>query len=206
MPAGFVFCCFNSNHKISPDVFAAWMRLLNAVPGSILWLLKDNDSAVRNLRETARAHGVAPDRLVFAMRTDPLSHLARQRLADLFLDTHPYNAHTTASDALWTGLPLLTLRGPTFASRVGASVVTAAGMPELVTTSLEQYEALALELARNPERLKAIRRKLEANRHSCALFDTARFTRNLEAAYTTMWERSQRGLPPESFSVPTVIP
>jgi predicted O-linked N-acetylglucosamine transferase (SPINDLY family) len=140
--------------------------------------------------------------LIFAPRTDPASHLARQRLADLFLDTCPYNAHTTASDALWAGLPLLTLRGSTFASRVAASVLTAAGLPELVTDSIEQYETEALELALVPDKLKTIRAKLIAGRHSCALFDTARFTRNLETAYAMMWERSHRGLPAESFTVP----
>src|SRR5207237_125110 len=170
LPNGFVFCCFNSNHKILPEIFAAWMRLLSAVRGSVLCLLRDNDRTVRTLRETAHAHSVAPDRLIFAPRTDPVSHLARQQLADLFLDTAPYNAHTTASDALWAGLPLLTLRGTTFASRVGASVVTAAGLPELVTDSLEQYEKAALELARQPEKLQAIRAKLNANRRTCALF------------------------------------
>jgi protein O-GlcNAc transferase len=202
LPPGFVFCCFNSNHKIAPDVFAIWMRLLNGVSGSVLWLLDDNPSATRNLRASAQAHGVAPDRLIFAPRADPVSHLARQSSADLFLDTLPYNAHTTASDALWAGLPVLTMRGSTFAGRVAASVLTAAGLPELVTNSPEEYERLALLLVNEPARLGAIRRKLSENRAACALFDTRRFTRNLESAYRIMLERSQSGLAPENFAVP----
>lgn len=202
LPPGFVFCCFNSNHKILPDVFAVWMRLLNAISGSVLWLLEDNPSAADHLRAAATAHGIDPERLVFAKHADPEVHLARQTNADLFLDTLPYNAHTTGSDALWAGLPLLTVRGQTFASRVAASLLTAAGLPELVTGSLEEYEALALKLARDEEALARIRRKLAESRKSCALFDTARMTRHLEAAYQMMWERKRSGLPAESFSVP----
>jgi predicted O-linked N-acetylglucosamine transferase (SPINDLY family) len=201
LPAtGFVFCCFNNNHKITPEMFGVWMRLLATVEGSVLWLLKDNDAATVNLRAHAAAQGIAAERLVFAGRTDPASHLARQALADLFLDTLPYNAHTTASDALWVGLPILTLAGPTFAGRVAASVLHAAGLPELATHSLGEYEALALALARDPARLGAIKTKLRRNRADCALFDTARMTRNLEAAYIQMWLRYQRGLPPTTFA------
>jgi len=178
------------------------MRLLNATSGSVLWLLEDNPSAARNLRAEAEAHGVEPERLVFAKHTDPAAHLARQTNADLFLDTLPYNAHTTGSDALWAGLPLLTLRGHTFAGRVATSLLMAAGLPELVTGSLEEYEALALRLARDGEALARIRRKLAGPGKKSALFDTARMTRHLEAAYWLMWERNQSGLPPESFSVP----
>ncbi len=201
LPPGFVFACFNSNHKITPEVFAVWMRLLQGVRGSVLWLLQDNDTAVRNLREQAKAHGVAPDRLIFAAHTGPAMHIARQGKADLFLDTIPYNAHTTASDALWAGLPVLTVTGGSFASRVGASIVSAAGLPELVTSSLAEYENLALQLAADPGRLAAIRRKLAEKRNSCALFDTARFTRNLELAYSMMFERSRSGLAPEGFAI-----
>ena len=204
LPPGFVFCCFNSNHKIAPEIFAIWMRLLKNVSGSVLWLLEDNPAATRNLRASAQAHGVAPDRLIFAPRTDPASHLARQTNADLFLDTLPYNAHTTASDALWAGLPVLTMRGSTFAGRVAASVLTAAGLPELVTNLPEEYEKLALQLATEPARMAAIKRKLADNRATCALFDTSRFTRNLETAYRVMQERSQSGLTPENFAVPDV--
>jgi predicted O-linked N-acetylglucosamine transferase (SPINDLY family) len=182
-------------------MFAVWMRLLNAVSGSVLWLLEDNPSAARNLRAEAEAHGVNPGRLVFAKHTDPAAHLARQTVADLFLDTLPYNAHTTGSDALWAGLPVLTLRGQTFAGRVGASLLTAGGLSELVTGSLDEYETLALKLARDGEALARIKRKLVESRRTCALFDTARMTRRLEAAYQVMWERKRAGLGCESFSV-----
>lgn len=198
---GFVFCCFNNNHKIMPEMFDIWMRLLRAVEGSVLWLLQDNEDVVRNLRREAQARGVTPERLVFARRTAPADHLARQTCADLFLDTLPYNAHTTASDALWVGLPLVTALGATFAGRVAGSLLRAAGMPELVTDSLEAYEALALKIARDPTMLAGLKAKLAANRDSCALFDTRRITRHLEAAYTGMWERAMRGEAPESFAV-----
>jgi predicted O-linked N-acetylglucosamine transferase (SPINDLY family) len=158
------------------------------------------------LRREAAIRGVSPDRLIFAPRIDPAAHLARHRLADLFLDTLPYNAHTTASDALWAGLPVLTQAGETFAGRVAASVLCAAGMPELVTHSPEEYEAHALVLACSSARLGAIKQKLAANRDHCALFDTARMTRHLEAAYLHMWERAQRGLPPETFAVSAIVP
>jgi predicted O-linked N-acetylglucosamine transferase (SPINDLY family) len=170
------------------------------VEGSVLWLLRDNDDVVRNLKREAQARGVAPARLVFAQRTSPAEHLARQKCADLFLDTLPYNAHTTASDALFVGLPVVTALGTTFAGRVAASLLRAAGMAELVTESLEDYEALALKLAREPALLAAAKARLVANRDSRALFDTARFTRNLEGVYQGMWERSQRGEAPESFA------
>jgi protein O-GlcNAc transferase len=183
-------------------MFDVWMRLLGAVNGSVLWLLKDNPAVATNLRREAASRGIAPDRLVFAARTDPAMHLARQTLADLFLDTLPYNAHTTASDALWVGLPVLTATGSTFAGRVAASLLHAADLSEMVTHSLADYEALALKLAREPSRLAAIKAKLRANRDKCALFDTALMTRNLEAAYTSMWERTQRGLPPSDFTIP----
>ena len=198
---GFVFCCFNNNHKIMPEMFDIWMRLLRAVDGSVLWLLQDNEDVVRNLKREAHARGVAPERLVFARRVAPADHLARQKCADLFLDTLPYNAHTTASDALWVGLPVVTTPGQTFAGRVAASLVRAAGVPELMAESLGDYEALALKLAREPSTLAAIKAKLVSNRDTCALFDTQCITRNLEAAYIAMWGRSQRGDAPESFAV-----
>jgi predicted O-linked N-acetylglucosamine transferase (SPINDLY family) len=199
--AGFVFCCFNNNYKIAPQVFDVWMRLLKSCPGSVLWLLADNPYAILNLRREAAARGVAPERLVFAPRVPRDDHLARHRLADLFLDTLPVNAHATASDALWAGLPLLTCMGNTFAGRVGASLLQAIGLPELVASSLAEYEAIALALARDAEALARVRTKLETNRSTAPLFDTARITRNLEMAYTTMWERTRRGEPPESFIV-----
>ncbi len=199
--AGFVFCCFNNNYKITPRVFDVWMRLLKQVPASVLWLLEGNAAAVRNLRGEARQRGVAPERLVFAPRMILPEHLARHRQADLFLDTLPCNAHTTASDALWAGLPLLTCTGGTFAGRVAASLLHAVGLPELVTESLDEYQARALELATTPDRLGDLRARLARNRTTHPLFDTERFRRHLESAYVTMWETYQRGAPAAGFEV-----
>jgi protein O-GlcNAc transferase len=202
---GVVFCCFNNAYKITPDVFDVWMRLLRAVEGSVLWLSGANPGAVENLRVEAAKRGVAPERLVFAAKIPSMEqHLARHRLADLLLDTLYYNAHTTAIDALWAGLPVLTCSGTTFASRGAGSLLTAVGLSELITHSLADYEALALRLARDGALLSGIKQKLARNRTTHPLFDAARFTRDIEAAYVTMWERSQRGEPPTSFSVAAV--
>jgi len=194
---GFVFCCFNNNYKIRRPVFDVWMRLLKGVPGSVLWLLRDNEAAERNLRNEAAARGNDPARLIFAGRAKLEDHLARHRLADLFLDTLPYNAHTTASDALWAGLPVVTCQGSAFAGRVGASLLNAIGLPELVTHNLSDYEALALRLAQDPALLRGIRDKLASNRTTHPLFDTDRFRRNIEAAYRRMWETWQSVEPTE---------
>jgi predicted O-linked N-acetylglucosamine transferase (SPINDLY family) len=183
---GFVFCCFNHNWKITPPLFDIWMRLLQAVEGSALWLLEGNASIRGNLCKEAAARGIAPERLIFAPRTTPEKHLARQQLADLFLDTLPYNAHTTASDALWMGLPLITMPGKSFPARVAASILQAAGLSELIAEDLQGFETLALNLARDPALLAGIRQKLIAAKDGMALFDTVRFTRNLEAAYIAM--------------------
>ncbi|HYR34159.1 MAG TPA: tetratricopeptide repeat protein [Burkholderiales bacterium] len=202
LPAGaFVFCCLNAAYKVMPQVFDTWMRLLAQVPASVLWLFDHGPAATRNLRAAARERGIDPQRLVFAPRVEHAQHLARQRHADLFLDTLPYNAHTTASDALWAGLPLVTCLGSTFAGRVAASLLGALGLVELVTTSLADYEALALALARDPRRLAAVRDKLGRNLRSAPLFDSARFCRDLERAYLRMWELHRRGEPPRSFEV-----
>lgn len=198
---GFVFCCFNNSYKITPDVFEVWMRLLSRIPGSVLWLLAANPAAAVNLRREAEKRGVAGSRLVFAPRAPLPDHLARHRLAHLFLDTFHYNAHTTASDALWAGLPVLTRSGETFASRVAASLLTAAGLPELITRNADEYEALAYELATRPDELSRIRSKLRDERLTCPLFDTPAFTRHLEAAYMKMHERRVRGLPPVHIDV-----
>jgi len=198
---GFVFCCFNNSNKLTPEIFTIWMRLLQQVDGSVLWLLEDNEAATRNLRAEAVARHVAPERLVFAPRVKPADHLARHRAADLFLDTLPYGAHTTASDALWTGLPVLTCRGATFAGRVGASLLGAAGVPESIADTLDDYEALAVKLARDGDSLRALCKKLARNRATCALFDTARFTRHFEAALTTMRDRQRQGKAPQHFAV-----
>ena len=201
---GIVFCCFNNSYKFTPEIFSVWMRLLKAVEGSVLWLSEPNDSARRNLVAEAEKGGVAADRLVFAPFLSNLDdHLARLTLADLFLDTLPCNAHTTASDALFMGVPVITTPGPTFAGRVAASLLSAVGMPELIAPSLSAYEACALELARDRAALRAVTTKLCANRAIRPLFDTARFTRHLEAAFLAIRERQRRGLPSERFSVAT---
>jgi predicted O-linked N-acetylglucosamine transferase (SPINDLY family) len=199
--SGFVFCCFNDGFKILPDVFDVWMRLLGAVEGSVLWLLENNAAAARNLKAEAAKRGLAPERLVFAPRVPIGAHLARHRAADLFLDTFPYNAHTTASDALWGGLPILTCAGDTFASRVAASALTAAGLPELISGSLADYEARALQLARDPAALAALKERLWQGRATAPLFDTLRYTRNIERAFEMMWARHASGLAPEEFAV-----
>lgn len=198
---GFVFCCFNNNFKIRPDVFDIWMRLLHQVEGSVLWLLRDNDIASQNLRDEARRRGIDAARLVFADRISSEQHLARHRLADLFLDTLPFNAHTTASDALWVGVPVVTRLGEAFAGRVAASLLRAIGLPELVTHSIEDYESLARQLATTPSLLQSYRSRLAANRLTFPLFDIDRFRRHIEAAYSRMWEICQRGEQPRSFAV-----
>ena len=198
---GFVFCCFNNSYKIRPDVFAVWMRLLEVVPDSVLWLLADNAGAIRNLRDAALSLGIDPRRLVFAPRVPHAEHLARHGMADLFLDTVPYCAHTTASDALWAGLPVLTIAGQTFAGRVARSLLHAVGLPELVCKSLEEYERRALRLAQDPELLNSHKRRLHQNRDIFPLFDTERFRRHIEAAYRVMWDRQEKGLGPASFDV-----
>jgi len=200
----FVYCCFNNNYKIAPYVFDVWMRILRGTERSVLWLLEDNPVATGNLRREAEARGVAADRLVFAPRMRTEEHLARQRRADLFLDTRPYNAHVTASDALWAGLPVLTCRGSTFAGRVATSLLNAAGVPELVTTSWDEYQRLALRLAADRDLLAAMKERLARNRDTCPLFDTDRFRRHIESAYATMHERARRGEAPASFAVAPV--
>jgi predicted O-linked N-acetylglucosamine transferase (SPINDLY family) len=191
LPAhGFVFACFNAAYKIQPEVFSGWMRMLQRVPGSVLWLLQANPEASANLRREAAARGVDPGRVVFAQKLPLAEHLARHRLADLFVDTWPCNAHTTASDALWAGLPVLTCRGRSFAARVAASLLHAIGLPELVTHSREEYEELAVALAADPARLGVLRARLQAHRSTWPLFDCARFARHLEAAYAQAVQRA----------------
>jgi predicted O-linked N-acetylglucosamine transferase (SPINDLY family) len=198
---GFVFCCFNNNFKILPATFDGWMRILSAVEGSVLWLLQDNSWVVDNLKKEAQKRGIDGQRLVFADRVPLSEHLARHRQADLFLDTYPYNAHTTTSDALWSGLPVLTLMGRSFASRVAASLLNAIGLPELITSTQEEYEALAIDLALNPNKLTDIKNKLANNRLTDPLFDTPLFTQNLEAAYIKMMERYQADLKPDHMFI-----
>jgi predicted O-linked N-acetylglucosamine transferase (SPINDLY family) len=190
LPAnGFVFCCFNSSYKILPATFASWMRILTRVPGSVLMLVAGDGTLEANLRAQAEQHGVEANRLVFAGRLPPPEYLARYRAADLFLDTLPYNAGATASDALWAGLPVLTCLGKTFAGRMAASLLKAIELPELITHTRQEYEELAVTLAANPARLAAIKSRLEKNTSTSPLFDTTRFTRTLEKAYIRMSER-----------------
>ena len=201
---GFVFTCFNQSSKLTPQLFDIWMRLLQRIPGSVIWLLGGRERATANLCGEAEARGVAADRLVFAEHRPLPDHLARNRVADLFLDTLPYNAHTTASDALWAGLPVLTCAGRGFAARVAGSLLHAVGLPELVTGTLDEYEALALRLARDPELLGALRARLAENRLTAPLFDSVRYCRHLEDAYHEIYARWQRGEPVRSFAVPAM--
>ena len=195
--AGFVFCCFNNNIKITPSTFDGWMRILKKVEGSVLFLYAGNTLAMTNLKTEAAVRGVDPSRLIFGEKLSLPEHLSRYRAADLFLDTLPYNAGTTASDALWAGVPVLTCMGESFASRIAGSVLNAIQLPELITLSQEEYEVRAIELAKNPEMLTTIRKKLEKNRSTTALFNSQSLAKHMEAAYTTMYERYHMGLPPD---------
>ena len=196
-PSGFVFCCFNNSYKITPATFDSWMRILRRVEGSVLWLLEDNASVAKNLRREALRRNVPAERLVFARRVPMPEHLARLRAGDLFIDTLPYNAHTTASEALWVGLPVVTCLGETFAGRVAASLLQAIDLPELITSNREQFVELAVELATDAQRLARIRQRLAANRLTTPLFDAQLFAKHIEAAYTLIDERYHAGLPAE---------
>jgi predicted O-linked N-acetylglucosamine transferase (SPINDLY family) len=198
---GFVFCCFNNTYKFTPTVFDSWARILNQVKNSVLITFANNELSKTNLTQELVDRGVAADRLIFGGHLKRPEYLARYRVADLFLDTHPYNAGTTASDALKMGLPLLTMQGKSFNSREAASILTSINLPELITNTPEEYEALAIELATNPDKLNAIKDKLKSNLSTAPLFDTKRFTKNIESAYTQMYERSQKGLEPEHIYV-----
>jgi predicted O-linked N-acetylglucosamine transferase (SPINDLY family) len=199
---GFVFCCFNNTYKFNPPMFDAWMRILHGVPDSVLWLSVDNAATAGNLQQEAVQRGISADRLIFAKRLPVMEeHLARLRIGGLFLDTLPYNAHTTACDALWAGLPVLTCMGESFAGRVAASLLSAIELPELITVSLAEYEALAIELASHPEKIAAIKTKLAENRLTTALFDTGRFTKNIETAYRQMYQNHRAGLAPEHIFI-----
>ena len=199
----FVYCAFNAAIKITPQMFDVWMRIMAATPTSVLWLFSDTEWLATNLRQQAATRGIDPDRLIFADFADQAEHLARLRHADLFLDTFPYTAHTTASDALWAGLPVLTYPGKSFASRVGASILNAVGLPELIMPSLEAYENEAIRLAQEPQRLQSIRDHLQQNLPQCALFDTLNYARAIENAFAGMWSRWQGGEPPAQFDVDT---
>jgi predicted O-linked N-acetylglucosamine transferase (SPINDLY family) len=197
---GFVFCCFNNNYKILPTIFDGWMRILKAVDGSCLFLYAENEWVKENLKKEAIARGVDGERLVFGKHIPANENLARYKVCDLFLDTFPYNAGTTASDALWAGLPILTLMGQSFASRMAASILNAIGLPELITDTQEKYESLAIELAMNPHKLASIKSKLEAAKLAAPLFDTPLFTENLEAIYIKMMDKYCAGIEPDHIS------
>ena len=203
LPAhGFVFCAFNNQFKITPQIFDVWMRLLSKVEGSVLWLSRCNPTAKENLLSEASKRGVSAERLVFAERTTTLAdHLARHKLADLFLDTSPYNAHTTASDALWAGVPVLTCQARTFSGRVASSLLTALGLTELIVDTLEEYESLALQLAENPDKIGSIKKKLRENVQGFPLFNTPRYLLQLEAAYTKMWQQPLKSEDRHGFDI-----
>ena len=190
---GFVFCCLNGTQKITPQVFGAWLQILAGTEGSVLWLLDSTPDTGARLREMAKAAGIAPERLCFAPKRPNPEHLARYVLADLFLDSFPYGAHTTASDAMWMGTPVLTLEGRGFAARVCAGLVRSAGMPDLVCTSLEDYVSRAIAIAQVPGAAAELRRRLRANRDSCILFDEPLLVRSLETLYDRMWEEFRNG-------------
>ena len=197
----FIFCCFNNNYKIAPDNFDVWMKILEAVPNSVLWLLEDNPFATKNLGDEAEKRGISRNRLIAASRVPHEDHLARHKLADLFLDTLPYNAHTTASDALWAGLPVLTRVGSTFPGRVAASLLHALDMPELITNDDDAYINTAIALANDPERLATIKARLDQNKKTSSLFDTASYTQHLEAAFSAIYARHRNGETPSGFSL-----
>lgn len=198
---GIVFAAFNALYKINPSIFDVWMRLLLRVSNGVIWMICEDERIKANLRREAEAKGINSDRLIFSKKLPLNEHLKRHQAADIFLDTLPYNAHTTASDALWSGLPVLTCAGRAFAGRVGASLLDAVGLPELISNSLQEYEEKAVFYATNPEALLEIKNRLKSMRSSAPLFDTVRFTRNLESAYSAVFDRWSKGLPPREFSV-----
>ncbi|GEM_PF-556828 len=202
LPANaFVYCCFNQSYKITPEIFTLWMSLLKETDNSVLWLIDDNPWATKNLKKEAKKRGVDPKRLVFAEKLPIERHLARIRNADLFLDTYPCNAHTTASDALWVGVPLITMRGRSFAARVAGSLLCAAGLDELITNDEEAYRSLALELAHNKDKHRQLKDRLKTNRDSCSLFDSETYTKNLQRGFMHMLDLHDSGSDPETFYV-----
>jgi len=198
---GFVFCCFNNTYKITPTVFDSWARILQRVKDSVMMIYVSNNLAKENLLKEIVLRGIDPERLIFGQKLSRPAYLDRYRVVDLFLDTHPYNAGTTASDALRMGLPILTLNGNSFNSREAASILNSVKLPELITDTQEEYESLAIELATNPIKFKNIKDKLNNNLSTAPLFDTPQFTRNLESAYKTMYEKHHSGMKPEHIYV-----
>jgi predicted O-linked N-acetylglucosamine transferase (SPINDLY family) len=198
----FVYCCFNNDYKFNPQILDRWANILLSVENGILWISENNEHFKVNIKYEFEKRGIDPLRIIFAQRVDSMAdHLARYALADLFLDTHPYNAHTTAVDSLKSGVPVLTLKGQSFASRVAASLLHAIQLPELITTSQAEYELLAIELASNPQKLADLKQKLLLNRSICTLFDTQLFTKNLETLYSQMYQRYHADLPPDCITI-----
>jgi predicted O-linked N-acetylglucosamine transferase (SPINDLY family) len=198
----FIFCCFNASYKITPATFKCWMNILSNVEGSVLWLSSMNENAINNLKNSAKQCGVSSDRIIFSTRVPSVSeHLKRIQLADLFLDTLPYNAHTTTSDALRVGLPVLTQIGDSFASRVASSLLYAVGLPELIATNEKDYEAIAIDLAKNHEKLDQIKNKLKINLETSTLYNTKLFTQHIELAYQNMYQRYQDNLGPDHIYI-----
>ncbi|MBU3588898.1 tetratricopeptide repeat protein [Polynucleobacter sp. 80A-SIGWE] len=197
---GFVYCCFNNNFKITPSILGSWSRILNKVEGSVLWVYANNETIKQNLRNEIESRGISGDRIIFGGRLPQDEYLSRYRVADLFLDTSPYNAGTTASDALWAGLPVLTFMGQTFSGRMGASILRGIGLPELIATTQNEYEDMAIYLGQNPDELKNIKNKLAENRLTAPLFDAKNFTLHLETSYRKIYDRQQAGLPPEHIA------
>jgi len=198
---GFVFCCFNNTYKFTPAVFDSWARILQSVEGSVLIVYANNELSKTNLTKEIVRRGIEAERLIFGASLDRPEYMARYRTADLFLDTQPYNAGTTASDALRMGLPMLTLKGESYQSKMGASILTALNLPELITLTPEEYESLAIELASNPDKLKIIKDKLASNLSTAPLYNTPLFTKNLESAFTEMYENHHKGLEPDHIYV-----
>jgi len=199
---GFVFCGFNNNYKITSQVWGQWMDILKGVPQSVLWLSYRNDPTSNNLRKEAQARGVDPARIIFARRMDDVGeHMARLKCADLFLDTYPYNAHTTATAALWAGLPVLTRTGESFASRVAASLLSTCQIPELIVRTPEEYQALAIDLGNKPQKIADLKKRLSSYREKNPLFNSEKYTRKLENLFCQMYERSQSGLIPENLKL-----
>ncbi len=197
----FVFCCFNQNYKITPNIYDIWMRLLKKIDGSVLWLLKNSEEGAKNLKKEAYKRGIEPNRIIFAEKIGIPEHLARHKLADLFIDTFPYNAHTTCSDALWVGLPVITLMGQSFASRVGASLLNAIGLKGLIAKTEKEYENLAIKLATKSEILKKTKKKLEKNKTTQSLFNTKLYTLNIELAYTKIYKNYHSNLPEKNIEI-----
>jgi len=197
----FVFCCFNTTHKINPKIFDSWVNILKKVNNSVIWLLENNNISQKNLKKEAILRKIDPERIIFCKRTSSKEHIKRYQLADLFLDTFPYGAHTTANEALFSGLPIITIIGESFQSRVCSSLLTTIGLKELITNSYDEYENLAINIAKNPQKLKLIKDNLKINIKNSPLFKSKFYAENLEKAYISIYERHNNNLEPEDIYI-----